>query len=96
MAKLNAKQLKKAHQELKDDARQRVADRGVLQFRAGPETILAVMDAAEKNNVPVGSLLRQWVQEKLALENAYKRAPDLLERISVLEEAVDYLQKKVK
>ena len=96
LAKLNSKELKKAHQDLKGEARQKVADRGVLQFRADPETILAVLDAAEKNKMPVGALLRQWVQEKLAMENAYKKAPDLLERVSVLEEAVDYLQKKLK
>lgn len=96
LAKLNSKQLKKAHKELQEDSRQRVAERGVLQFRADPETILAVIDAAEKNKMPVGALLRQWVQEKLTLEDAYKKTPDLLERLSVLEETVDYLQKKLK
>lgn len=96
MAKLNAKELKKAHKELQAGARQKVAERGVLQFRADPETILAVLDAAEKNKVPVGTLLRQWVQKKLEIDNAYKKAPDLVERLAVLEEAVEYLQKKVK
>jgi hypothetical protein len=95
MAKLNAKQLEKAHKELKDDARQRIAERGVLQFRADTETVIAVLDAAEKANMPVGALLRQWVQEKLMLETAEKKAPDLVQRVTFLEEAVTDLRQRL-
>ncbi len=95
MAKLNAKQLKDAHVGLQNDARQRIAERGILQFRADSETVLAVMDAADKQNVPVGALLRQWVQEKLQLETAIQKAPDLIQRVSFLEEAVTDLRKKL-
>jgi hypothetical protein len=96
MAKLNSRQLQKAHADLKNDARQRIAERGILQFRADAETVLAVLDAADKQNVPVGALLRQWVQEKLMLTGAEEKAPDLVERISVLEEAVSDLRRKLK
>jgi hypothetical protein len=96
MAKLDSKQLKKAHKELKDDARQRIAERGLLQFRAGPDTVLAVLDAADKSNMPVGALLRQWVQEKLMIETAKAKAPDLVQRVTVLEEAVTDLRRKLK
>jgi hypothetical protein len=34
MAKLNSKELQNAHADLKTDARQRIAERGILQFRA--------------------------------------------------------------
>ena len=34
MAKLNASKLDRAHKELKKDARKRIAERGLLQFRA--------------------------------------------------------------
>lgn len=95
MAKLNAKQLQKAHADLKQDARQRIAERGVLQFRADSETVLAVLDAADKQNMPVGALLRQWVQEKLMLDSAKKKAPDLVERVTVLEEAVTDLRQRL-
>ncbi|MBS2010086.1 MAG: hypothetical protein JST01_23760 [Cyanobacteria bacterium SZAS TMP-1] len=95
MAKLTSKQLEAAHADLQKDARQRIADRGILQFRADPETVLAVLDAADKENLPVGALLRQWVQEKLMLETATKKAPDLVERVSFLEEAVTDLRKKL-
>ncbi len=96
MAKLNQKQLQKAHAELKHDARQRIAERGILQFRADPETVLAVLDAADKQNMPVGALLRQWIQEKLMLETTSKKAPDLVQRVSLLEEEVARLRKKSK
>jgi len=95
MAKLNAKQLKKAHSDLQDDARQRIAERGILQFRADPETVLAVMSAAEQQNMPVGALLRKWVQEKLMVDSAKEKSPDLIERIAVLEETVNYLCKRL-
>ena len=95
MAKLNSKQLQKAHADLQSDARQRVAERGVLQFRADPETVLAVLDAADKQNMPVGALLRQWVQEKLMLDSASQKAPDLIERVAFLEEAVTDLRQKL-
>lgn len=96
MAKLNSKQLQKAHSELKDEARQRVADRGVLQFRADPETIRAVMEAADKHNMPVGALIRQWIQEKLEIDDASRKTPDLLTRMATLEDAVTKLQQTVK
>ena len=96
LAKLNPEELDRANKKLKDYSRKRVAERGVLQFRAAPETVLAVLDAAEKNKMSVGALLREWVQEKLTVENAYLKAPDLLERVTNLEEAVSILQKKLK
>ncbi|MCC6976922.1 MAG: hypothetical protein IT343_01275 [Candidatus Melainabacteria bacterium] len=96
MSKLNQKELKKAHKDLQIDARQRVAERGVLQFRADKETILAILDAADRRKMPVGALLREWIQNKLVLEDAYRKSPDLLERITVLEQTVSYLQKKLK
>lgn len=95
MANLNKKRLEKAHKELNGDARKRIAERGVLQFRADEETILAVMSAADKVNMPVGAMLRQWVQEKLHIESAGKKAPDLVQRVSVLEQAITDLRQRL-
>jgi len=78
MAKLNSKQIGNAHAELKEDARQRIAERGVLQFRADPKTVLAVMDAADKQKMRIGALLRQWVQERLVLEASTQKKNDFL------------------
>ena len=95
MARLNAKELDKAHKELKAEARERVAERGILQFRADPETIKAVLQAADEQNMPVGAMLRQWVQEKLMLEIGKRKAPDLVQRVITLEDAITRLQRKL-
>ncbi len=94
MAKLNRDELDQAHKDLKADAKERVAERGVLQFRADPETIKAVMQAAEEQQLPVGALLRQWVQERLYIDRAKQQAPDLIQRVLLLEEAVSDLRLK--
>lgn len=96
MAKLDANELNRAHKDLKADARQRVAERGLLQFRADPQTVMAVLQAADEHNMPVGALLRQWVQERLMLDSAKELAPDLVQRVMMLEIAISDLQKKVK
>lgn len=95
MTKLNASELNSAHKELKNDARQRVAERGVLQFRADPETVQAILQAADERNLPVGAMLRQWVQERLMLETGMQKSPDLVQRIVMLEAAVTRLQRKL-
>ena len=94
MAKLNATELNSAHKELKADARHRIAERGILQFRADPETVQAVLEAADEQNMPVGAMLRQWVQERLMLETGKQKSPDLVQRVKMLEEAVTHLQRK--
>lgn len=56
---------------------------------------MAVLEAADDAQMPVGALLRQWVQEKLEIDEAKERAPDLIERISILERAVNDLQQRL-
>ncbi len=58
--------------------------------------ILAVISIAEEREIAVGKLLRQWIEERLEIEQVTKKTPDLLERLSVLEETVSYLTKKLK
>lgn len=88
--------MNKARKDLQNEARQRVAKRGILQIRTDPETILAVISIAEEREIAVGKLLRQWIEERLELEQVTKKTPDLLERLSVLEETVSYLTQKLK
>jgi hypothetical protein len=95
MARLDKKALDRAHKELKVSAGERIAARGVLQFRADSETIKAVLQAADERNLPVGAMLRQWVQDRLFLEYGTPKAPDLVQRVTLLEEAVTDLQKKL-
>jgi len=96
MAKWNADELAQARKTLQAEARQRTAERGVLQFRADPETIKGVMRAAEEQQVPIGTLLRLWVQERLASMHFTPGEPDLVRRVTLLEEAVNELLSRKK
>lgn len=95
MAKLTPDELNSAHKELKSSARQRVAERGLLQFRADPGTVSAVLQAADERNIPVGAMLRQWIQERLVQEAGLEKAPDLVERVVLLEKTVTDLKRKL-
>jgi hypothetical protein len=96
MAKITSKQVDKAHKDLKNDARKRIAERGILQFRADPETVLAVLAAADKQKMPVGALLRVWVQEKLALDSPATKTSDLGQRVTILEQEVTTLRQQLR
>lgn len=50
----------------------------------------------EEREIAVGKLLRQWIEERLEVEQVTKKTRDLLERLAVLEETVSYLTKKLK
>lgn len=52
------------------------------------ETVLSILDEAEKQQMPVGALLRKWVEERLVVEGVKKKAPDLVERVSLLEQQI--------
>lgn len=95
MAKLNTDELDQAHTKLKADARTRVLERGLLQFRADQETIRSVLEEADKRSVPVGAMLREWIQDRLAVENGKGNTPDLVQRVTLLEEAVTDLKQKL-
>ena len=45
--------------------------------------------------MPISALLREWIQDRLTLETGQKKAPDLVERVVMLENAVTDLKKKL-
>lgn len=92
MAKLTKKELEEARKKLKDEARQRIIERGILQFRADPVTIDAVLKAADEQRLPVSTLLRNWVQEKLLIAKTTHESPDLLVRVAQLEQTMKEMQ----
>lgn len=50
------------------EARKRVIERGVLQFRADSETMEQLLELSENRGVPLGSMVRDWVKERLTQE----------------------------
>lgn len=83
---MNQEQLQEKMQQAKDEAARRVADRGVVQFRADADLILRLYTLAEKRKTSVSELLRSWVGERLSLEEQDK--PSLESRVTNLERTI--------
>lgn len=51
-------------------ARQRVVNRGIVQFRANPELMDELLRVADYKGLPYGVMVRGWVVERLHEEKA--------------------------
>ncbi len=60
--------LKKRIQKTQEEARARLAKRGVMRFRCTENDILRLNEFAAQNGVPVGAMMRKWVLERLEQE----------------------------
>lgn len=60
--------LKKRIQKTQQEARARIAKRGVMRFRCTENDILRLNEFAAQNGLPVGAMMRQWVLERLQVE----------------------------
>jgi hypothetical protein len=83
---------------LKALARKRVAQRQVFHFRLEAENIEALYEIAGKEKIPVGTMVRKWVTERLHEENSKKpkRNGDLLNHIEDLDKRLKALERKRK
>lgn len=61
-------ELKKRIQKTQEEARARLAKRGVMRFRCSEIDILRLNEFAYKSGFPVGTLIRKWVFERLEQE----------------------------
>jgi hypothetical protein len=77
MTKEISKRMQERLQLERLEARKRVIERGLVQFRAGKSTMEQLLTVAEYKGVPVGVLIRNWVEPILKQE--YEDLP--LERI---------------
>jgi hypothetical protein len=66
---------KKALEKGRRKLRQRVIDRGIVQFRADAQFMEKLLDTAELRKVPPGVLCREWVWERLQLGVPAKLQP---------------------
>ncbi len=83
MSKMTKEELKKRKAELKKLVHAEIVRREVLQFRLEPENIDRLYRIAAKKRKPVGTLIREWMIEKINLEaqetNIYQAVtPDYL------------------
>jgi hypothetical protein len=52
----------------KKAARERVIERGIVQFRADREFMELLLKVAEEKKIPAGVLIRSWAYERLKEE----------------------------
>lgn len=65
--------------KLQQDARQRIIERGKIEFRAEPELMSGLLDLAKQRKVPLGTMIREWV--KARLEHESQKSPTQLDEI---------------
>ena len=78
--------------KLQQEARQRILERGKIEFRVEPELLSAVLDLAKERKMPVGPMIRQWVSERLEQETA--QPPASQSQLDVIEHKIDQLLSK--
>ncbi len=72
MAKLSKEELEKRMQQTAQTARNKIAQKEHVQFRMEPEKIQRLFEISAKKQQPVSALLRDWVSERIAFEDAMK------------------------
>ena len=75
MRKESLAKMKKIEQE----ARQRIIERGKIDFRAEPELLSQLLDLAKERKLPLGTMLREWIRAQLERET--KKSPNQLDKI---------------
>jgi hypothetical protein len=78
-------------QKLQEQARQRILERGKIEFRADPDVVAALLDLAHTRRTPLGPMIRQWVIERLAQETSksttYSNQLDIIiQKVSEVDE----------
>ncbi len=66
---VNRDELKIRSNRMTQSAQAAVAKRGIMQFRAEPEDILALYDLATKRKQRVSTMIREWVLERFEQES---------------------------
>lgn len=69
MAKMTPEELSKRKRETLLQARAEVAKTGMVQFRIDEESIQRLYDRASELKKPIGTMVREWVLERLAAED---------------------------
>lgn len=68
MPKLTDKQLQQRKLEMAARSRAAVAKKELVQFRLEAEQIVKLFEIAAKNEMHMGTMLRHWVNERIAFE----------------------------
>ena len=65
-----SKVLQKRIEKTKSAARRRIVKRGIMHFQCDEEMMEQLLQVAQYKKLPVGSMVRSWVAEKLRKEHS--------------------------
>lgn len=87
MPKLTDKQLQMRKLEMAARSRAAVAKKELVQFRLEADKIVKLYEIAAENEMPMGTMLREWVSERIAQEQSgFPRGPQSSSRASLTTE----------
>ncbi len=93
MPKMTKEQLDKRKADMTKRARSEVAKTGMVQFRVDEDSINKLYDHAAKVKMPIGTMVRQWVLERLAQEERGETTgiqQDYLDSLASLHSRLDH------
>lgn len=90
--------MKKMLEKGRAEARKRVIERGVVQFRADPNMMQELLEISENRRIPLGTMLREWITYRLRQEHNSgerqaaneARLDELSKRLEELESSLLY------
>ena len=77
MAKLTNTEREQRRKKIQEEALQSVVDRGQFNFRLDGKDIQRLHEIAGQRNKPVSSMVREWVLERLEIEENNKYSAPL-------------------
>jgi hypothetical protein len=89
--------ISKALEEMKQAARVDIARRRILHFRIGESNILEIYEMAATKKQPVGTMVREWVLERLKQEqggSSNNKLHDIEKRVNTLERRLPPARKR--
>lgn len=61
--------LRKVLEKGRLEARKRVIERGLVQFRADEDMMRQLLEISEHRGIPLGTMLREWIKDRLRHDN---------------------------
>lgn len=95
---MSKKDLDEAKANLKAHARKEITKRELIQFRCEADLMGRLLDLAGARKQPLGPMIREWVVERLALEEAKQAGNEketIVSHITIMETNLQELKRRV-
>ncbi len=85
--------MKKMLEKGRTEARKRVVERGIAQFRVDENTMDQLLQLSEHRGIPLGTMLREWTKDRLRSEQNKNKQSTSAEYYTLCLEVRDELAK---